>query len=322
MSLFHGGIPPATDSDGDPISGATWNFYGSGGLTPLTVYSDSAFAVSLGATVTANSAGRFVPIYIKDSALTRAILKDALGSTIKDVDPVNSFDSNSVSYAELQDVSATSRILGRKTSGSGDPEECTLSEVLDFVGSAAQGDILYRGAATWARLAAGTSGQFLKTLGAANPAWADAGGWTYLPLASDFVTSSATAVDVTGLAFTPLANTTYEFEALLMVRTATATVGPRPGLAWPTGGTDGTASIYVPTAASTEAFIHGNINAAVLAPVGGLPDTTSSYQARIRGMFVAGATPSGTVKVQLASETAATNVTAVAKSFLRYRTTT
>ena len=40
-----------------------------------------------------------------------------------------------------------------------------------------QGDIVYRDASGVARLAAGTSGQFLKTLGTgANPAWADAGG--------------------------------------------------------------------------------------------------------------------------------------------------
>lgn len=72
----------------------------------------------------------------------------------------------------MQNVSTTSRILGRKTAGAGDTEECTLSEILDFVTSAAQGDILYRGAATWTRLAAGTSGQLLETLGAgANPAW-------------------------------------------------------------------------------------------------------------------------------------------------------
>lgn len=81
-------------------------------------------------------------------------------------------DNNAVTYAKMQDVTATSRVLGRKTAGSGDPEECTLSEILDFIGSAARGDILYRGASSWSRLAAGTSGQFLKTLGAgADPAW-------------------------------------------------------------------------------------------------------------------------------------------------------
>jgi hypothetical protein len=81
-------------------------------------------------------------------------------------------DDDVVTYAKMQNVSATSRILGRKTAAAGDPEECTLSEVLDFIGSAAQGDILYRGASSWGRLAAGTSGNFLKTQGTgANPAW-------------------------------------------------------------------------------------------------------------------------------------------------------
>jgi hypothetical protein len=82
-------------------------------------------------------------------------------------------DNDAITYAKLQNVSATSRVVGRKSSGSGDAEECTLSEILDFVGSAAQGDILYRGASSWTRLGAGTSGQYLKTLGSgANPEWA------------------------------------------------------------------------------------------------------------------------------------------------------
>jgi hypothetical protein len=81
--------------------------------------------------------------------------------------------NDAVTYAKMQNISATSRVLGRKTAAAGDTEECTLSEVLDFVGSAAQGDILYRGASTWTRLAAGTSGHYLKTLGSgANPEWA------------------------------------------------------------------------------------------------------------------------------------------------------
>lgn len=85
--------------------------------------------------------------------------------------------NSAVTYAKIQNISATARVLGRKTSGAGVTEEVTLSELLDFVGSAAQGDILYRGASAWARLGAGTSGYFLKTLGTgANPAWAAGGG--------------------------------------------------------------------------------------------------------------------------------------------------
>lgn len=84
-----------------------------------------------------------------------------------------------VTYAKMQNVSATSRILGRKTAGAGDTEECTLSEVLDFVGSAAQGDILYRNGTVWTRLPAGTATYVLSTNGAgANPAWVAPGAAT------------------------------------------------------------------------------------------------------------------------------------------------
>ena len=144
--------------------------------------------------------------------------------------------------------------------------------------------------------------------------------WTTIVLASDFVTSSATAVNVTGLEFTPAALTRYEFHAMLMTRTATTTVGPRPGVAWPTGMTDGVASIRQTSSASAYVMAHGNVNAALLAPVGGLPNTTQSFPAFIEGIAVAGATPSGTIRVQLASETAGTNVTVKAGSQLKYRT--
>lgn len=81
--------------------------------------------------------------------------------------------NQAVSYAKIQNVSVTSRILGRRSAGAGSIEEMTLSQTLDLIGSAAQGDILYRGASGWARLAAGTNGQFLRTSGAgADPAWA------------------------------------------------------------------------------------------------------------------------------------------------------
>jgi hypothetical protein len=91
--------------------------------------------------------------------------------------------ATAVTYGKIQNVSATSRILGRKTAGAGSVEELTLSELLDFIGSATQGDILYRGASTWARLGAGTDGQYLKTRGAGvNPEWATVvtGGVTHL----------------------------------------------------------------------------------------------------------------------------------------------
>lgn len=81
------------------------------------------------------------------------------------------FADNIITAQKLA-ATATSRVFGRKTASAGQGEEITLSELLDFIGSAAQGDILYRGAATWARLAAGTAGLPLITKGAGqNPAW-------------------------------------------------------------------------------------------------------------------------------------------------------
>jgi len=82
---------------------------------------------------------------------------------------------NGVTNAMLADMT-TQTIKARKSALTGDPEDCTLTEVIDFVGGAAQGDILYRSATAWDNLAAGTSGQFLKTQGSgANPIWANAG---------------------------------------------------------------------------------------------------------------------------------------------------
>jgi hypothetical protein len=79
--------------------------------------------------------------------------------------------SKAVTYAKIQDVSATSRLLGRKTAGAGNTEELTASEALDFIGST-RGQVLYRGASGWAVLNPGTSGQYLKTGGAgADPSW-------------------------------------------------------------------------------------------------------------------------------------------------------
>lgn len=107
---------------------------------------------------------------IADGAVTEAKIADGAVTT-------NKIGNSQVTYAKIQNVGTTSRALGRKTAGAGVIEELTLSELLDFIGSAAQGDILYRGATGWARLPAGTAGQFLKTQGAgADPTWANVEG--------------------------------------------------------------------------------------------------------------------------------------------------
>lgn len=127
----------------------------------LSISSGKTLTVPLNATVSNTNTG--------DQTIT--LTGDVTGSGTGSF--VTTIANDAVTYAKMQNVSAQFRVLGRKSSGTGDTEECTLSEVLDFVGSAAQGDILYRGASTWTRLGAGTSGNFLQTQGAsANPQWA------------------------------------------------------------------------------------------------------------------------------------------------------
>ena len=122
-----------------------------------------------GTTARAYSSGARIELRVTAALL--ADIRDSITPADGTVTTAKIVNDN-VTYAKIQNVSATSRILGRKSVGVGDVEEATLSEVLDFIGSAAQGDILYRGASAWARLPAGTNGQLLRTNGAAaNPSW-------------------------------------------------------------------------------------------------------------------------------------------------------
>lgn len=64
---------------------------------------------------------------------------------------------------------AQNRIIGRRT---GNIAALTLTDVLDMIGSAAEGDILYRGADGWVRLGKGSAGQGLRMNSYANaPEW-------------------------------------------------------------------------------------------------------------------------------------------------------
>ena len=93
--------------------------------------------------------------------------------TVSSSGTVLTIDNDVVTYSKMQNVSATQRVLGRNSSGSGDTEEITLSTILDWI-SSTQGAVLYRGASSWTALSPGTSGYFLQTQGAsANPQWAE-----------------------------------------------------------------------------------------------------------------------------------------------------
>lgn len=96
---------------------------------------------------------------------------------------------------------AAKTLLANKTAGIATPTSCTLSEILDFIGSATRGDILFRGASGWQRLAAGTSGYVLTSAGpGADIAWAAAtgggGGGTPTVRSSNITSSSASSYTI------------------------------------------------------------------------------------------------------------------------------
>jgi hypothetical protein len=106
--------------------------------------------------------------------------------------------NNVVSYAKMQDVSATSLVIGRKAAGAGDPEELTLSDILDFIGSAAQGDILFRGTSAWQRLPRGSDTQVLTLVGGV-PTWAVPSGGGGLTRITSVAAGTGTSLTITGL---------------------------------------------------------------------------------------------------------------------------
>src|SRR5436190_1707915 len=72
--------------------------------------------------------------------------------------------------------STTARIYGRKTAAGGPWEECTLSNILDFIGTS-KGDILFRDTSTWAKLSLTEADLVLRSdyLDTGLPVWAFSG---------------------------------------------------------------------------------------------------------------------------------------------------
>lgn len=157
------------------------------------------------------------------------------------------------------------------------------------------------------------------SLGVANltPSYDDP--WTYVKLGSDFTNSTTTYNAVTGLAFTPAANTDYEINGILLLRSAATTTGPRPGVTWPTNVDDAALEISSPSSGTAMIYAYGNALAAVNAASTGILATTGSYPGLVTGVLRAGASVSGDFQITLASEVGSSQVTMKAGSFIRYR---
>lgn len=104
----------ATDANGNPLPGAKWVFYQSGGTTPQSVYTTSALNVAHPNPVVADAGGKFAPIYFNAALTYRGVLKDSTGATtIFDIDPINTGTLASLA------ASGGAALVGFLQSGSG-----------------------------------------------------------------------------------------------------------------------------------------------------------------------------------------------------------
>lgn len=111
---------------------------------------------------------------------------------------------------------ATKRLAGRNTASGGAGEEVTVSQLLDWLGTAANGDIPFRTGGAWDRLPIGSNGDVL-TLAGGLPSWAapSGGGGDHFETALSALAASANVtmtiaapcvVTFTGHGLNPLSN--------------------------------------------------------------------------------------------------------------------
>lgn len=92
-------------------------------------------------------------------------------------------------------VIANGHVIGNASGSAIAATDYSLTSILDTLATPAQGDILYRNGSVWTYLHAGTSGQFLQTLGAsANPAWATPTPTAYSGSASILLTGTTFSI--------------------------------------------------------------------------------------------------------------------------------
>lgn len=157
--------------------------------------------------------------------------------------------------------------------------------------------------------------RLVSAINAVNAKISSSGSGATTKLAADFVNATVAFTDVTGMTYTPPANTDFEMEFwLLVVAGAAATNLPRVGISIGAGQQYGAASVEQCGATlTTEVVQHGTFLAAavnVQVPAGGFAAISTPYEAvgRVKGR--SGAAP-GAIKLQLAAETAAANAAIV-----------
>jgi hypothetical protein len=188
-------VPALTDGDKGDItvsaSGATW-----------TIDNGTVTVAKISATGTPGS-GNFLRGDGSWSTATASIADADYGDiTVSSSGTVWTIDNGVVTYAKMQDVSATDRLLGRDTAGAGDVEELTVGGGIEFTGSgglqtsAFTGNVTKSAGGTSTTIANGVVAPAMLTTG--GPSWTSGGDVTVTGditvTGNDIKSSSATAI--------------------------------------------------------------------------------------------------------------------------------
>jgi len=188
-------VPALTDGDKGDItvsaSGATW-----------TIDNGTVTVAKISATGTPGS-GNFLRGDGSWSTATASIADADYGDiTVSSSGTVWTIDNDVVTYAKMQNVSATDRLLGRDTAGAGDVEELTVGGGIEFTGSgglqtsAFTGNVTKSAGGTSTTIANGVVAPAMLTTG--GPSWTSGGDVTVTGditvTGNDIKSSSATAI--------------------------------------------------------------------------------------------------------------------------------